>query len=322
MDYLSADGRRSTYTPDFIVRDTVGSYYVAETKGRADADVAAKARAAVEWCRAASKADKRVEWEYLYIPEKVFEGARGVSIDELARTCRPSLAKLLQQEVSAQQELNLEATDEQRIAEQVREFIDPGVLAGLPSRYRKAIGDAAAVFHFFENKESTSFAPCFQPMLGPIDHAAEVLMRSRLEADVPTAATEQREFFESDLSGLQRSKAMFLKDKAALLKKLLVHRSPLMPTGLLAFCLDYAAKADEALPGVFVSVRTRFAPLAKGTLPGLMRTTYDFRNTYIAHARADLADRETARAALREWVGTLQTLHDAIGASRMETAKA
>lgn len=313
MDYLSADGRRSSYTPDFIVRDAAGAYYLAETKGRADSGVAAKARAAMEWCKAASRADKKQKWEYLYIPEKVFEGASGVSIDELARTCRPSLAQLLQQAASPQQVLSLEISDEAKVAEQVREFIEPRVLAALPSRYRKAISDAATVFHFLEKKESASFGPCFQPLLGPIDHAAEALMRGRLEQDVPTAAVEQKDFFDPDLSVVQRNRVQFLKDKATFLKRLLVHRSPLMPSGILIFCLDYAAKPDEPLPGVFTSVRSRFSTLATTNLPVLVKEFYEFRNNYIAHAKAELADRAMARVALRHWVKTLLELHDAVG---------
>ncbi len=313
MDYLTADGRRSTYTPDFIVRDAGGTYYVAETKGRADSDVAAKARAAVEWCKAASASDKKAKWEYLYVPEKVFEGASGVSVDELARTCRPSLALLLKQATEPQQTLRLLVTEENKIAEQVKGFIQSAAFAALPSRYKKAIADSAGLFLFLEKKDNSAFGPCFQPLLGPIDHAAESLMRGRLEADVPTAAAEQRDYFDPDLSKLQKTQATFLKDKAGLLRKLIVHRSPLMPTGVLLFCLDYAAKPDEALPGVFATVRTKFAPLSKTEMPKLVKGFYDFRNTYIAHARAELTDAAKAREALGHWVRTLLALHEAAG---------
>jgi type III restriction enzyme len=134
MDYLSAEGRRSTYTPDFIVRDAGGNYYIAETKGRADSDVAAKARAAIEWCKAASATEKKVKWDYLYVPEKVFGQVRGSAVDELSRACAPSLVELLRQAESTQTTLNLEATEEDRVAEQVKEFIEPAVLGALPSR--------------------------------------------------------------------------------------------------------------------------------------------------------------------------------------------
>ena len=80
----------------------------------------------------------------------------------------------------------------------------------------------------------------------------------------------------------------------------------------LLFCLDYAAKEEEALPGIFTSVRTRFASLAKSGLPKLARGCYEFRNTYIAHAKAELTDREKAREALVLWVRTLLALHGAV----------
>jgi hypothetical protein len=48
----------------------------------------------------------------------------------------------------------------------------------------------------------------------------------------------------------------------SLLKRLLVYRSGVMPTGLLSFCLSYAGKTGPSLPAVFTSVRTHFAGLA------------------------------------------------------------
>src|SRR5207302_5743811 len=47
IDYLTKEGRRAIYTPDFIVRIASGRYFLVETKGREDRDVPAKARAAV-----------------------------------------------------------------------------------------------------------------------------------------------------------------------------------------------------------------------------------------------------------------------------------
>src|SRR6185437_12502749 len=93
IDYLGPQGRRATYTPDFLIRKSDGSCLLGETKGRADPDVPAKARAAIEWCKAASSKD--VKWEYLYVQEKLFEQVRGDSIDELARACTPGLTELL-----------------------------------------------------------------------------------------------------------------------------------------------------------------------------------------------------------------------------------
>ena len=311
IDYLNVEGRRASYTPDFLIRKADGSYLLAETKGRADRDVAAKARAAVEWCKAASS--KKVQWEYLYVPEKVFEQVRGNSVEELARACAPALALLLHEAATPQLALNFEAPQEERLAEQTAEFIDSSALATLPSRYRKAIEHAVALFHFSKEKKAASFAPIFQPLLGPIDHAAEALMLKRLADDVPPEAEAQKHFFEPDMSAARKTSVRYLTDKGSTLKKLLVYRTPLMPTGALSFCFDYAAKvSEEPLPGVYSAVRKRFASLAGTPLPERVKRVYDFRNTYIAHEKGELTDVAETRKALREWIETLVGLHGAL----------
>lgn len=311
VDYLTAEGGRATYTPDFLIRKADGQYLLGETKGRADRDVPAKARAAIEWCKAASS--KKVKWEYLYVLERVFEQVRGDSVDELARACAPGLAELLREAAAPQLSLSFEASEETRLAEQARDFIDPEVLAALPSRYRKAIEHAIALFHFHRNKETVSFAPVFQPLLGPIDHAAEALLLRKLADDVPSEATAQRDYFAPDMSKAKKSDFEFLTDRAKMLKKLLVHRSPIMPTGALSFCFEYAAKDAEPLPGVYAHVRNQFKGLSKTGLPMQVREVYDFRNTYVAHQKGgELTDVAATREALREWIGVLVALHRAV----------
>lgn len=311
IDYLAPDGRRASYTPDFLIRKADDQYLLGETKGRTDEDVPGKARAAIEWCKAAST--KKVKWTYLYVPQLVFEQVRRNSIEELERACQPSLVKLLQEAASPQLTLNLELTEEEQLAEKATEFIDPKALAALPSRYRRAIEHAVALFHFHANKDVASFAPIFQPLLGPIDSAAEALLLSRLSAEVPAPAKAQKDYFEPDLTGVERTKANYLKEKARLLRRLLVHRSPLMPSGVLVFCFEYADKKTEPKPGVFTAIRAQFAPLLSTDLPQLVHAFYDFRNTYIAHAKSELTDPEATREALALWIRTLTSLHEKVG---------
>ena len=306
IDYLTAEGRRAIYPPDFFVRKTDGNYLLVETKGRVDKDVPLKARAAVEWCRAAST--RKVKWEYLYVPQEVFERVRGNSIEEVERACAPALAQLIRETESPQLILRFDTPDEQRVAEQVKAFVDLDFFKNLPSRYRKAVEHAVMLFHFHERKETVSFAPVFQPLLGPIDHAAEALLLGRLSADVPAEATAQKDFFEPDLSAVKKKDLGFYGEKARLLKRLLVHRSPLMPVSILQFCLDYAKKDTKPLPGVFASIRSRFSELRGTGLKELIDQYYKFRNTYVAHEKEELKDVETTRSALQLWVDTLGTL--------------
>ena len=92
IDYLNSGGRLAFYTPDFFVRTPGGDHYLVETKGQQDADTAAKARAAIEWCKAASTA--RGKWTYLFIPEAVFQRFNGETVEQLESACRQSLVDL------------------------------------------------------------------------------------------------------------------------------------------------------------------------------------------------------------------------------------
>ncbi len=137
-------------------------------------------------------------------------------------------------------------------------------------------------------------------------------MLGRLTGEVPVETAAQRDFFEPDLTDVKKKRRDFLSTKASFLKRLLVHRSPLMPTGLLIFCLDYAQKDSQPLGGVFSAVRARFKNLKESDLKELLDQFYEFRNTYIAHEKGDgLLDRAASQAALEVWVHTLQALHKA-----------
>ena len=301
IDALTAEGRRSLYAADFLIRCTNGNYLLAETKGRRDPDVAGKARAAVEWCKAASTS--KVKWEYLYVSEDVFKQFAGDSVAELLRTCRPTLKRLLKEATSAQLALPLGQTDTEEATRAVRGFISEDDLGSLPLRARKGIQEAVLLFDYMAKKK-VSLSPVFQPLLGPLDTGAEVILLRRLEPTLPEEAAAQAAFFSPDLSAGKKKHQTFLENQASLLKRFLVHRSPIMPTGLLRFCIEYAGKDEEAPEGVLAAVRERFADLAESDLPVLLGEVYDFRNTYVAHAREDLTDRELAEKSLRRWIET------------------
>lgn len=308
IDALTAEGRRSLYAADFLIRRSDGNYLLAETKGRRDPDVAGKARAAAEWCKAASTS--KVKWEYLYVSEDVFKEFAGDSVDELLRTCRPTLKKLLEEADSPQLSLPIGQADSEESARVVYEFISEDDLGSLPLRARKGIQDAALLFNYMAKKQKMSFSPVFQPLLGPLDAAAEVVLLERLEPALPEESEEQAAFFSPDLSAEKKKHQNFLENQASLLRRFLVHRSPIMPVGLLRFCLDYAGKDEEAPEGVLAAVRERFADLPESDLPVLLGEVYDFRNTYIAHAKAELTDRKEAEDGLRRWIETALRLNE------------
>ena len=313
VDALTAEGRRSLYTPDFLIRLSSHSYLLAETKGRRDSDVAGKARAAAEWCKAASTS--KVKWEYLYVAEEVFKSFSGDSVAELLRTCRPTLKKLIEEAGSPQMALPLAQAEIEDSSRAVYEFIDEKRLAALPLRARKGIQEASLLFDYMAKKEKVSFAPTFQPLLGPIDAAAEAVLLNRLLEDVPTGQTEISEFFEPDLGAEKKKHRDYLENQCSLLRRFLVNRSPIMPTGVLRFCLDYARKEQPAPEGVLTAVRSRFGDLADSDLRGLLAETYAFRNDFIAHEKKQLLDRKTAEEGLRLWVTTIERLYGLTGSA-------
>ena len=137
IDYLAAGGRLAFYTPDFFIRGTDGNYYLVETKGREDQDVPRKARAAVAWCKSAS--NPSCQWEYLYVPQGVFERLSGDSVGELARTCAPALQNLLAEEDLAARyplfvPLMTGEAEEVEKAPEIKSLVDDGYPGGLAAK--------------------------------------------------------------------------------------------------------------------------------------------------------------------------------------------
>src|SRR5437867_623429 len=153
IDYLQAGGRLAFYTPDFFIRTKVGNHFLVETKGREDRDVPRKARAAIAWCQAASTA--KSVWEYLYVPQGVFERLSGNSVAELARMCTPALAALLEEEEFKEAyPLFASVTPVDERAPQVTTIVDAADLDALPPRYRAAAEQAVELFQFLRGKKT------------------------------------------------------------------------------------------------------------------------------------------------------------------------
>ena len=76
LDYVKADGDLSTYTPDFIGRDSGGTVWIIETKGREELDLPKKMARLKQWCddaTAASAGEGGVTYSFLYVDQKGFE---------------------------------------------------------------------------------------------------------------------------------------------------------------------------------------------------------------------------------------------------------
>lgn len=221
---------------------------------------------------------------------------------------------------SSQLALPLGHADTKESTRVVYEFISEDNLGSLPLRARKGIQEAVLLFGYMAKKKKVSFSPVFQPLLGPLAAAAEAILLDRLESTLPEESEEQVAFFSPDLSAEKKTKREFLENQASLLRRFLLHRSPIIPVGVLRFCLQYAVKDEEAPGGILAAVRERFSDLADTDLGELLGGVYDFRNTYVAHSEDELDDRDKAEEALRRWIHALERLTELSAAKPVGSA--
>ncbi|MFO0508626.1 MAG: DEAD/DEAH box helicase [bacterium] len=314
IDYLAAGGRLAFYTTDFFVRSTDGLCFLVETKGREDKDVPRKAKAAVAWCESASTGENR--WEYVYVPQGVFGQLTGDSFGELARTCRPALQNVLNEEEQKDQlplfaAAAAAAAEEQEKAPEVRGLVDDATLSALPPRYRKAVEQATMLFRFFENKEGMNYSPVFNALLGSMDEAARGLLIRRLQPSLPTAVQDQKVWLDPYLGEVDRRMETHYRTMAQNLKRTLVFKNGLSPVGLLRSCMDYALNDNTKIGGVFEATRQAFRVAGGRDMLAMVERINDFRNTYVAHQEKELLDSKVAETHLVDWIRGLSALSGA-----------
>lgn len=308
IDYLADGQRLAFYTPDFFVRMGTDCFLV-ETKGQVDRYVPAKARAAVEWCKAAST--KAGKWEYVFVPEGVFQRSQATTFAELVRVCAPALHELTA--VPAIQEtLPLFAAAGGTVAEvdQVTAsgFVDARMLQSLPERLRKAIEEAISLYLFFEKKPGANFAPAFAALLGVLDETAKGLVIQRLSRCMPSATPDQKTWFEPYLGKVDSKTHRHYQELARNLQRTLIFKAGVSPLGLLRNCFDYALNDRHSLTGVFEAIKSEFRfPGARDQF-NTVQAVNDFRNTRVAHQETPLGDGSEARKALTGWINGLIVL--------------
>jgi len=304
IDYLTADQRLAFYTPDFFVRMAGGEYALVETKGRQDSDVPRKARAAVEWCKAASKSG--TAWQYVFVPQAIMEGLTGNQFGDLIRACAPALKNLISETTHAP-ELPLFGEDARQKAEA---FFSASTLEKLSPRERKAAEDAAELYRYFEKKtDKPNFAPVFNVLLGPFDQAATNLIIRHLQDKMPGNRQDQDYFFAPYIpNSISRKDRKRYQGLAGNLRRALVFGNVYSVIGVLCACLDFAVNDKSEIDGIFAAVRDGFSFPGVATLNERMRNVNDFRNKYIAHHQRDLTDPFQAKEMLNYWVDTLSWL--------------
>jgi len=316
IDYLSDGSRLAFYTPDFFVRTDDRKCYLIETKGRVDRDVPRKAKAAIKWCESASEG--KVPWQYLYIPQGVFEKLTANRFEELVRASAPALKNLLDEEEIIE-DLPLLAAMNRGEEEASRgiEVVSAGTLKSLPSRYRKAAEEAIELFNFAVNKEDFNLASAFTPLLASMDDACKGLIVRRLETEQPTNLAVAEDWFFPYMA-IAKKEQDYYKRFAANLRKTLVYGKPLSPIGLLRSCLDYAADDNLVLGGIFEAVRSGFRVSGIKKLLDEVTQINDFRNNWIAHQSDKLSDKALAEQELARWIEGLELIS---GYAKEEGAK-
>jgi type III restriction enzyme len=296
IDYLKPDGQRGLYAPDFFARAADGTHYLIELKGRQDNLVTLKARAANEWCQAASASGAR--WEYLYVLYEHFQPSAVKTIAELARACAPAMSALLAEQVA----LPLDETDDQAFGRWLTE-------AGLdqpPAEHERAIREAVTLLEDLIRKGVSLLGPAFQPLLGPLDGYAQRILEQQIKPAIP--AQDHERFFWPSLANLPKREREVLEKNQRYLFSTLVDNRPMQRLGTLLFCPGYAQKGDAAVGGVWQVVRQRFSTPAFQKLYALLNQVNQFRNVHIAHGKEPLRDPEVARAAMRTWLTCLNQM--------------
>jgi len=312
IDYLAAGGQLAFYPPDFFARTIPGHCFLVETKGREDRDVPRKARAAVEWCKSASS--KTCKWNYLYVPQGVFETFTGQTIDELARTCAPALQNLLTEEdFKTQYPLfaSVTAVEEERTSE-AKGLVDDAIMNSLSGRYREAADQAISLFRFLENKPGIDYSPVFQPLLGSIDESSKGLIKRRLLPLVPSSVQEQKAWFAPYLEGVASRDRKRYENIAQNLKKTLGFDNGVSPLGLLRNCIDYAMNDNTKIGGVFEAVKAKFKVKGAMDLLTVVMKINEFRNTRVVHKEKGLplTDSNLTKSQLLLWIQGLKTISE------------
>jgi len=300
IDYLRPDGYRALYVPDFFVRLTDGSYLLCELKGRVDSLVPFKARAAMEWCEAASKSG--TPWRYLYIPCHLLMQTSAATMKELARACQPALQELLQEARTGQTTLPL---DEETARDQFellceRVFREAGIAepaAPIAEVMRQAI---MLLNHAIQTK-MPNYAHAFQPLLHPLDVYSSTLLKRHLRPRMPSDSCQWERYFLGSQSPTLQRNGRYLQENLAFGR-------PMMRLGTLLFCLHYAAQPSPNEGGVWQDVVQVFSTPEMQELYTLLAPVNQFRNTRVAHVEQPLNNPDEAWDAMRQWLQCLNKM--------------
>lgn len=304
IDYLRPDGHRALYEPDFIVRLASGQYYLAELKGREDTLVPLKARAAVEWCKAASQSG--LKWSYIYVPYHIFQQCAVATVEDLARACEPSLQALLKEVDTGQLPLPLEESEARKIADDLfaRVLQEAGIVQP-PLPVVDLMRQAILLLNHAVRLRMPSYAHAFQPLLHPFDDYSLRILERYLKPCIPVDISKHDGYFMPYLNSLNQRERALLEKNGRYLKDNLLFGRPIMKLGTLLFCLQYASQGGWGASGIWKDVEEIFRADAFQELYPELEKVNNFRNTHVAHVDEPLTDAEKAWEAMIQWIRCL-----------------
>lgn len=314
IDYLKPDKHRAMYVPDFFVRVKSGDIYLCELKGREDPLVPLKAKAAIQWCKSASKG--KVKWHYLYVPYHLFQQSTASSIQELARACEPSLINLIKEGDSEQIYIDFDTVSEKDLAEPLFDKLMQGSsIASIPENAKNTVRQSLLILDHAEKISMNEFAHAFQPLLMPLDEYATKLLANGLKDSIPENVGWREAYFSPDLSNLyDKRKERALEKFGRYLQNNLIFGRPIMRLGTLLFCLDYAQQEGWGAEGVWKDVEQAYSGEKMKVLYDVLSEVNEFRNTRVAHVEIKLTDAKEAWSNMRKWVLCLSLMDENVKA--------
>lgn len=307
MDYLKPDGHRAHYIPDFFVRLKNGEYLLVELKGKVDNLVPIKARAAVEWCKTASKG--KVKWRYLYVPYYLFQQSAPATIDELARACEPSLKALIEEAKTKQLELPLfEATAQKEAEDLLARVLQQAGMAKAPEAVEDSMRQAVQLLDFGVRAGMPDYGNAFQPLLRPLDDYAIKILEKCLRPRIPYDPGQSREYFAPYLDALSPREKMPMDKNQRYLRDNLIYGRPIQRLGTLLFCLDYAQNGGKGIGGIWRDVEQVFGGQSMKNLYIELKKVNMFRNTRVAHVEIKLDNADEAWEAMATWFRCLNQM--------------
>lgn len=311
IDYLRPDGHRGLYIPDFFVCQADGNYFLVELKGRVDPLVPIKARAAIEWCKTASKGKSK--WRYLFVPYYLFQQSAPGTIEELARACEPSIKELLKEAETGQIALGIFEATAQKEADEL--FLSVLQKAGIQEALQEiadTMRQSVQLLDYAVRSKMPDLSHAFQPLLRPLDDYSIRILDRYLGPKIPASTAKRGSYFSPYLDQLSYKEKGLLEKNQRYLEQNLVFGRPIQKLGTLLFCLDYARQGGWRVDGVWEDVATVFSGKDMGKLYSDLEKVNAFRNTRVAHVEAKLDNTEEAWEAMIIWFRCLKRLADLV----------